>query len=344
MLINTDYITPAELTGYVRAGAQDWSRNQFSLARWLPNNPIDDLDFRFTRGGEGLIEAASFRAYDAESPIGSRPGAVRISGELPPISRKIRLGEYDRLKQRKLDERIRGALMTDAERMVKSIMARMELARGDALVNGSVTISENGLMVQADFGRSGSMSVAPGTLWSDLTNATPLTNLFTWKEAYISANGEMPGAIVTSTRVLNYMLRNAEIRALAATAIGTPTLVSPSMLTQVLEAHGLPPVQTYDAQIKVNGSATRVVADDRLLLLPMAGDASSPESSDLGATLWGTTVEATSPKYSIELGEEPGIVAGSYEDEDPIALWTKASAIGLPILANPDLAMVADVA
>lgn len=344
MLINTDYITPAELTGYVRAGAADWARNQFSLARWLPNNPIDDLDFRFTRGGEGLIEAATFRAYDAESPIGARPGVVRVSGQLPPISRKIRLGEYDRLKQRKLDDRIRGALMTDAERMTRSIMARMELARGDALVNGKVTISENGLMVEADFGRSGSMSVAPGTLWSVVATATPLSDLLTWRETYITTNGELPGAIVTSTRVLNYMLRNAEIRTLAATALGTPTLVSPGMLQQVFEAHGLPPVYTYDAQVKVSGVATKVIADDKLLLLPAAGDANAPESSELGATLWGTTVEATSPKYAIENGEEPGIVAGSYEDEDPIALWTKASAIGLPILANPDLSMVADVA
>jgi hypothetical protein len=344
MLINTDYITPAELTGYVRAGAQDWARNQFSLARWLPNNPIDDLDFRFTRGGEGLIEAASFRAYDAESPIGSRPGVIRVSGELPPISRKIRLGEYDRLRQRKLDDRIRGALMTDAERMVKSIMARMELARGDALVNGAVTIDENGLIVEADFGRSGSMSVAPATLWSDIATATPLTDLLTWRETYITTNGELPGSIVTSTRVLNYLLRNEEIRQLAATALGTPTLVAPGMLGQVFEAHGLPPIYTYDAQVKVNGAAEKIIDDDKLLLLPTVGDANSPESSDLGATLWGTTVEATSPKYSIEMGEEPGIVAGSYEDEDPIALWTKASAIGLPILANPDLSMVADVA
>jgi hypothetical protein len=344
MLINTDYITPAELTGYVRAGAPDWARNQFSLARWLPNNPIDDLDFRFTRGGEGLIEAASFRAYDAESPIGSRPGVIRVSGELPPISRKIRLGEYDRLRQRKLDDRIRGALMTDAERMVKSIMARMELARGDALVNGAVTIDENGLIVEADFGRSGSMSVAPTTLWSDIATATPLTDLLTWRETYITTNGELPGSIVTSTRVLNYLLRNEEIRQLAATALGTPTLVAPGMLGQVFEAHGLPPIYTYDAQVKVNGAAEKIIDDDKLLLLPTVGDANSPESSDLGATLWGTTVEATSPKYSIEMGEEPGIVAGSYEDEDPIALWTKASAIGLPILANPDLSMVADVA
>lgn len=344
MLINTDYITPAELTGYVRAGAQDWARNQFSLARWLPNNPIDDLDFRFTRGGEGLIEAATFRSFDAESPIGARPGAFRVSGQLPPISRKIRLGEYDRLKQRKLDEKIRGALMTDAERMTRSIMARMELARGDALVNGKVTISENGLAVEADFGRSGTMSVAPGTLWSDLTNGTPLTNLLTWKELYITTNGELPGAIVTSTRVLNFMLRNAEIRALAATAIGTPTLVPVSMLEAVLTAHGLPQIYTYDAQIKVNGAATRVIADDKLLMLPAPGDPSSPDSSMLGATLWGTTVEATSPKYGVEIGEEPGIVAGSYETEDPIALWTKAAGIGLPILANPDLSLVADVA
>lgn len=344
MLINTDYITPAELTGYVRAGAADWAQNKFSLAMWLPNNPIDDLDFRFTRGGEGLVEAATFRSYDAESPIGSRPGVVRVSGELPPISRKIRLGEYDRLKQRKLDDRIRGALMSDAERMVRSIMARMELARGDALVNGSVTISENGLAVTADFGRSGSMSVAPGILWSDLVTSTPLANLLTWRDHYSDTNGEMPGAIVTSQRVLGFLLRNAEIRALAATALGSPNLVSIQTLQDVFEAHGLPAVYPYDAKVKVNGSSQRIIPDDRLLLLSAPGNPSSPESSDLGATLWGTTVEATSPKYSVEIGEEPGIVAGSYETEDPIALWTKAAGIGLPVLANPDLSMVADVA
>ncbi|WP_068922194.1 major capsid protein [Planobispora rosea] len=344
MLINTDYITPAELTGYVRAGAADWATNQFSLAMWLPNNPIDDLDFRFSRGGEGLVEAATFRSYDAESPIGSRPGVVRVTGQLPPISRKIRLGEYDRLKQRKLDDRIRGALMSDAERMTRSIMARMELARGDALVNGKVTISENGLAVEADFGRSGSMSVAPGTLWSNTATATPLTDLLTWRDTYSDTNGEQPGAIVTSQRVIGYLLRNAEIRALAAVAGITPNLVSVQGLQDVLEAHGLPPFYAYDAKVRVNGSTTRIVADDRLLLLPSPGDPSNPESTDLGATLWGTTVEATSPKYSIENGEEPGIVAGSYETEDPIALWTKASAIGLPVLANPNLSMVADVA
>ena len=344
MLINTDYITPAELTGYVRAGAADWATNQFSLARWLPNNAIDDLDFRFTRGGEGLVEAATFRSYDAESPIGARPGVTRVTGQLPPISRKIRLGEYDRLKQRKLDGQVRGALMTDAERMTRSVMARMELARGDALVNGSVTINENGVQVTASFGRNGAHSVAPATLWSVTATATPLTDLLAWRDVYSDNNGELPGTIVTSTRVLGYLLRNAEVRALAAVGGITPNLVALGGLQAVLEAHGLPPIVTYDARVRINSVATRVIADDRLLMLPAAGDPNDPESSDLGATLWGTTAESLDPRYGIENGEEPGVVAGAYATEDPIAIWTKAAGIGLPILANPDLSFVADVA
>lgn len=345
MLINADYITPAELTGYVRAGVADWAVNNFSLAQFLPNNPIDDLDYRFMRGGEGLVEAATFRSYDAESPIGARPGVTRVSGQLPPISRKLMLGEYDRLKARKQDDKIRGQLMTDALRLTRGIMARMELARGDALVNGKVTIAENGLQVEADFGRTGSMSVSPaGDLWSVLATATPLTDLLKWRDHYNDVNGEMPGVILTSQRIQGYLLRNAEIRALAATTAGTPTLVSLDMFQAVLTAHGLPPIRTYDAKVRVDGVATRIIADDKLLLLPAPVASGSPEGTDLGATLWGTTVEATSTKYGIEVGEEPGIVAGSYETEDPIMLWTKAAGIGLPILANPDLAMVADVA
>lgn len=58
MLINTDYITPVELTGYVRAAFADLQVNQFTLSQYLPNQLVDDLDFRLSRGGAGLVEAA----------------------------------------------------------------------------------------------------------------------------------------------------------------------------------------------------------------------------------------------------------------------------------------------
>jgi hypothetical protein len=345
MLLNTDYIEPVELTGYVREFAANLPINQFALAQWLPNRVIDDLEYRYTRGGEGLTEAATFRAYDAESPIGSRPGVTRVSGELPPISRKIRLSEYDRLRQRSANgDAVRNLVLTDAERMTRAVSARMEMARGDALVNGSVTINENGVQATVSFGRTGSHAVTPGTPWSTVASATVLTDLLSWMQTYIDTNGEPPGAILTSTTVQNYMLRNAEIRTIAGSLAGTPSIVTMPALRSVLEAHGLPPIYTYDARVSVDGVSTRVIASDILLLLPAPTGPDNAEGTDLGATLWGTTAESLDPKYGLEEGERPGIVAGSYATEDPIAIWTKAAGVGLPVMANPDLTLKADVA
>jgi hypothetical protein len=345
MLINRDYVTPAELTGYARAALGDLQINQFTLARWLPNREIDDLEFRFARGGDGLVEAAQFRAFDAESSIGARPGVTRVTGELPPISRKIRLGEYDRLRQRRLNEAVGDAILTDAERMTRAVAARLELARGEALYTGKVIINENGYVgVTADFGRAAGHTVNAATAWSTVATATPLADMLSWRDTYIATNGTPPGAALTSTRVLGYLLRNAEIRNLAATVAGTPTIVSQATVNTVLDSYGLPPLHTYDAQVTVGGVATRPIPDDKFLYLPAPVDPNSAEGSELGGTLYGTTAEALELADEIVGEDQPGIVAIAYKTEQPVSIWTNASAIALPVLANPNLSFAADVA
>lgn len=345
MYLNTDYILPAQLTGYVRAGLADQPVNRFALAQWLPNRTIDDLDYRYTKGGEGLIEAAQIRAYDAESPIGGRPGLTRVSGELPPISRKIRLGEYDRLRQRQdPNATIQVGIMDDAMRMARAVAARVEMLRGEALYTGKLTISENGVIATVDFGRAAGHTVTAGTPWSTVASATPLTDLLSWITTYIAANGVEPGAIITSTRVLNYMLQNTALRGLLAANGVTPSLISRQALEALFSAYGIPPLYVYDTQVNVSGAATRVIPDDRVVLAPAPGDPNDWESNDMGATFWGTTAESLEPAYGIESGEAAGIVAGAYHTEDPVAVWTKAAAISLPVLANPDLTFCADVA
>lgn len=341
MYLNSDYIDPAALTGYARASLADQEVNQFTLSRFLPSADVDDLEYRFTRGGEGLVDAAVFRAYDAEAPIGSRPGVTRVSGELPPISRKIRFGEYDRLRQRKAGPDVVAAgLQSDTERNVRSVAARVELARGDALVNGQVTISENGVIATVTFGRSGSHSVSAATPWSTVATATPLVNLLAWKAVYRASNGVDPGVILLSDQALGYLMQNAEIRALAASVNGGPAIVSQTAVAAVFQAYGLPRFEVYDAQVKVNGAATRVIAADKLLMLP--APVTPDGTNELGGTLWGTTAESLEPDYGLS-GDEPGIVAGAYSTKDPVAIWTKAAAIALPVLANPDLTLMADV-
>lgn len=340
MLINTDYITPIELTGYIRQAFADLQVNQFTLARYLPNNSVDDIDFRAVRGGAGLVEAGEFRSYDTESPIGSRPGITRISGELPPLSRKIRLGEYDRLRTRKLDARIRDSILNDALAMTRALSARMELARADALVNGTVTINENGLAnFTVDFGRKAGHSVTAATLWTDPA-ATPITDLMAWKKTYVASNGSQPGVMVTSDRVLALLMQNGQVRNLVYPGANQPAIVTQDALMNVLRAFGLPSIELYDAQVSVNKTAQRVIPDDKVLLLPSAGG-----PTQLGETQWGTTAESLEPEYGLSgTADAPGVVGGAYSTKDPVAVWTKAAAIGLPLLINPDLSFVADVA
>jgi hypothetical protein len=341
MFLNTDYIDPAELTGYARAALADIDQNQFTLSRWLPNQLVDDLEYRFTRGGaEGLLEAATFRAYDTEARMARRPGISRVTGELPPISRKIRLGEYDRLRQRKLEAKVGDQIFSDAERVVRAIAARLELARGQALVTGAVTLNEDGVVASVDFGRNAghTVTLAGGDLWSATATATPIEDLLGWVETYKANNfGVAPGAILISTQVLSLLVRNAEVRAFITNGQPGPAIVTRDALQAVLTAHGLPTIYTYDAQLKPdNGVATRVIAADKVLLLPAPGDSSA------GATLYGTPAESFEPDFGLA-GEEAGIVSGVYKSVDPVALWTLASAIALPILGQPDLTFVADV-
>jgi len=330
-----DAIDPAELTGYVRAALADQDRNRFALSRFLPSRPVSDLHYRFNAGGTGLAEAATFRTFDAESPIGSRPNTVRVMGELPPISRKVRLGEYDSLRLRNADDEIRDAVFNDAARMATSIAARMELARGEAISTGKLMLAENGVVATVDFDRAAGHTVSAGTSWATVATADPIQDLLTWQDTYIASNGEAPGAIITSRRVRGLLARNDKVKALAATVAGAPAIVSDMAVDQVLAAYGLPPIVTYDVQVNVAGVATRPIADDKVVFVPA-------DSSDLGATLYGITAESQEPGYNLT-GSEPGVVAGAYTSDDPVSKWTKAAAIALPVLANPDLTFTADV-
>ncbi len=337
MLLSSDYVEPVVLTGYARAALQDQNENLFRLSQYLPDNNIDDLEYRFYKGGEGLVEAATYRAYDAESPIGSRPGFARTQGELPPLSRKIRLGEYDRLRLRQARDRIVTGIQTDAERMVKAVAGRVELARGQALVEARVTIDENGVKAQVDFGRKASHTVTAGTVWTDTANAHPLLDLLAWQDVYVASNGEQPGSILMSRQVFNLLLRNAEFRSLAITNGFTPALISADAVRSTLAAYGLPNVEINDQQINTAGGNTvRPIPANKVVMLPA-------NPADLGATLWGTTAESLEPEYGIDAADAPGIVAGEYHTFDPVAVWTKAAAIALPILAQPNLTLTATV-
>lgn len=343
-MIIHDLVTPDVLTGFVREvpAPANWILNRF-----LPDRTIGDIEAVIDQVTK-TNRAAKFRSFDAETPIGARDAFTRKRVTLPPLGQKTVIGEHDRLQL----ERIRTggndpqglveAIYDDAEVNTRAVLARMELARGDVLVDGKFTLAgENGLTVEADYGVPGTHIVAPGTLWSVTATATVLSDLVSWSNTYTDDVGEPPGALVTSRQVVSYMLQNAEIRAIVGSLAGTPNIVTRTQLNTALEAHGLPPVVEYDARIDVDGVTTRPVAADRVLMLPA-------DPSSLGYTAWGITAEALdlagSDNPSLEFEQLPGLVGVVMKDGDPVRTWTKVTGVGMPVIVDPYRLLVADVA
>ncbi|WP_444544963.1 major capsid protein [Streptomyces chryseus] len=285
------------------------------------------------------MEAAVFRAYDAESDIGTRAGGARVSGELPPISRKLPVGEYEQIRMRNVDTQnaeIRDAMESDSVKLVSAIAARIELARGDALFNGSVTIAENNVQAGVDFGRSASHSVTSAITWNNTETALVYDYLQSWLDVYNTTNGSLPAHTLMSRKIYNFLRRNKQLRELAFSGASTsPTVLTRDALNAVLGDFDIPPVVIYDAKVSVGGVATRVTPEDKILFLPAEGDAA-------GKTLWGVPVEANDPRYGLA-GDGAGVAVGGYKSEDPQTVWTRATAIALPVVAAPDLTFVADV-
>jgi hypothetical protein len=337
MDIYDEYVTPPELSGYARAALQDRPENELSLADWFPYQPVNDLVYRFNRGGGGLLEAAEFRAYDAEPGFGAREGISRVTGELPPIGQQYVLDEYNNLRLRNAGEEIRNLLLRDAARIAKQIDIRMEYARAEALVSATVTLNERGVQATVDFARSGTHSVTAAVAWSDHATSTPISDLQAWSDTYAETNGQRPGAILMSLQARGHLLRNAEVQGQVFPLAATAPQVTVTQLNTVLADFDLPPITVYDAKARRAGTVQRYIAADKVLLLPPRGNA-------LGATLYGTTLEAQEPEYGFGGADLPGLVVGAFKQKTtPIRVFTIGSAIALPILGDPDLSFVADV-
>jgi hypothetical protein len=343
MALVLDLADPQELQGFVRGIQLEEDRNRFTLQNYLPNRPIDEIEYRVTRGSLRDADAATVRAWDTESPIASRQGLERIMGELPPISRKIRLGEEERLRRRALERgdnaQLVDAIYDDAGQMSRAVLARVEMFRGEALFNATVVINENGVSQTVDFGRKAGHTVTAGVLWSTVATADPVADMRSWVQTYIDTNGVAPAYGLTSTAVLGYLMRNAAIRSLATTTAGVPALVTMETVNSVFAAFGLPPLIPYDTNVRVAGAQQRVTPVNKVCFMP-------PGDEPLGATFFGTTAEALElvEARAINQDQAPGMVATVHKSDDPVSTWTKVAAIALPVLINPDLTLTATVA
>lgn len=358
MEVTTQFIDPVKLTGMMREAQFDAEENEFRLSSILPTITLQDIDAKWTEGQQGLAEATTYRAFNAETPIARRESLGRRTLNLPPIGQKIPLDEYHSMRLRNLDGDMAGVLepyiARDAQRLARNIVARFEIARGDALFNGRVTIEENGLVQEIDFGRSAEANVAVDAdkRWSLPETALPISDLIRADRNFRTLNGVKAEAIWMPREQYLQMVQTAQVRNQVlgvqyAPDANSGLLIDEARANNALGAFGLPPIRTYDATTRVTGEngkpvPVRITPDNKLLFVA-PGQINVAEGSELGATFLGVTAEASLPEYGISAADQPGIVAAQWYSKDPVTYWTHSAALGVPILRNANLAYVLQV-
>jgi hypothetical protein len=342
-------VSPDALTAFVREVPIPSQLGLSALfpTRMLDTNTVDFAEIVRTN------RTARFRSFDGRIHVSERDTGSEKRVSLLPLSSSLSMGEYERLQLEFArtsgtnQQALANAVYNDAENLTREVLNRMEQAWGDVLTDGKLTINENGFVGEADFGVPATQIVSAGTVWTNPA-ALIFTDIRTWTDVYLDGNGSTtgngfaPATMKTSTRILRAAQTNTEfINAIKGSAAGA-SRVSIQEINDLLSGEGLPTFDTaYDTRVDVDGTSTRVIADDKVMFLP-------PNIEDLGYTAYGlsaTALELVNANVAdLSFEEAPGIVGVVEKTGPPYRQFTFVDAVGMPILANAKLLMVADVA
>jgi hypothetical protein len=341
-------VEPDALTTFVREvpfGSNLGLLNLFGR-RDVETNTVDFAEIVRTN------RMARYRSYDGRIHVSQRDTGSEKRVPLLPLSTSLNEGEYERLQlhfaalQGGNQGRLARAVYNDAEQLTREVQNRLEMAWGDVLTDGILTISEGGLTGSAgiaDFGVPAGQKVTVGTAWATVASAPALSDLQTAVDTYIDANGFPPGYILTSNTQHRNLRRNAEIiNAVRGSAAGV-NRISASELSNLLadELQGITLLNPYDSSIDVDGVTTRTIPNDKVILLP-------PNLDDLGYTAWGVSATAlelvNSNRSDLSFEQAAGIVGVVEKTGPPYRSFTYVDAVAMPILANGKLISILDVA
>ncbi|MGK9270490.1 major capsid protein [Williamsia muralis] len=315
---------------------------QLFPTRDILSNRIDWAEFVKTN------RTAQYRSFDGTIHVSARDAGSGKYVELAPFSDSLNKGEYERIAQEMA--RLGGtnlaakvtAAYNDAERLVTNMHNRVELAWGDVLTDGKLTINEGGLQSEADYGvPAGQITGVAGALWTDHAASVPLTDLEAQQQVRLNNGNGRAARMLMSRATRSHLRQNKQIIDAVHGATAGRTSVSVTELNTLLNDEELPIIETYDAMLDVDGVTTRVIAADKAILLP-------ENIGDLGFMAYGISATAlelvNSNLAELSFQDSPGIVGVVEKVGPPYREFTFVDAVGMPILSNAGLLSVLDVA
>jgi hypothetical protein len=331
------------------------SNNRFTQMFPRRDYATDEIDFATITQTN---RAAKFRNWDGSFWIAPRDAGSEKRAKMLPLGGQLTVGEYERRQKEaaryagasSIQSILADAVYDDLALLTRYAQNRVEMAWGDVLTDGVLTINENGVQQQVDYGIAGSQIVTPaGALWSNHTTSVPLTDLILWTNVYASVNGMPQGQFQTSTAVVQHLMQNVQlINAIKGANTGA-TWVSITEINAFLSGFGIPPFivpldgqpggSIYNSSFDVDGSTAPAFPTNKLLFLPS-------DLGTLGFTAWGvptTSMELNDNNVQVESAQ--GIIGILVrEEQPPFRKTTFVDGVVLPVIADPRKILVATVA
>lgn len=336
--------------------AKDWLQVGYDVER--PNDPTDQLignvktdnivAYWESMAAEYNIPVmAQFHAFDTEAQK-----TLRYPIDVHNIEKgliKVKIDQSERLRalinrgvtnQSQLVEKV----LRDGYNLAEQVFTRAVAAKNEMLATGKVTIKENNLDITVDYGVPAD-NLAKVLDFGAGASAPLDEQLLALKEAS-SAAGVPIDTLYTGEADFNRLRKDSNIQKAVNGANMVGQLVRMNDLREYLsQEFGINRVLLQDGVYSLplymnNGrpavTSTRLYPKGKYTFLHTGG-------GKVGDGLWGDPPEVSASRFMDVTASEvsPYVFVSQYAENDPAVTWTKASALFIPVLYNPNAIYVA---
>ncbi|MBQ0111762.1 MAG: major capsid protein [Bacteroidales bacterium] len=305
------------------------------LDRLFPDVKTEYIEAEYLRlmQGQNLPTTALVHALDTEANIGQRPSFEKVLQEKLFIKEKINQSEKLQMLINKGvpdDENLINWVFDDMSRLSESVVTRTLVAKGQVMSAGKMSIHENNVTLDIDFGVPTDQKIAFGDwsnvdydIFGDIQGAMQL----------LADQGITANRALTSSKQISQMRKNKSMQVAVLGGANARLLTKAELANLLMEEFGLV-IDVCDdkfAFIKADGSRgnARYFKEDVFTIY------TADAAGRLGTGLWGPTPEELEYRQFIENENRSFVTVTMWATQDPVAKWTKASGMFIPVLPNP---------
>ena len=229
----------------------------------------------------------------------------------------------------------------------QQVVERTLVAKNEVLATGKMTIKENNLVLDIDYGIPANHLSKTLDFGNGATEPLDEQLLALTEEAI--SNGSAIDTIYTSRAEFNKLRKNANIQKAVNGAAMVGQLVRESDLRDYLnDEFGFSRVifqdNRYSKPLTMGADGKPVVTPLRLYPTGRMSFLSTV-GGKVGDGLWGDPPEVKASRFMQVSGSEvsPYVYITQYAENDPAVVWTKASTLFIPVIYNPNSLYVATV-